>query len=628
MALPANPPIDYTARSYPEILDWLMNGLVPRFVPEWTDRSDSDMGVVLVQLLAAMADGQAFYVDRAAGQHMPGHITEMAPALAHARLLGYTPRSNTAADVVLRFTARDSVTSTQVLETGVRVSGGGLFFETTESKTFPFTTLSQDTDGESDLLFVSSLLGFEVGDEVTISSGALAQETYEILEVNTLLSALRLSDIPTEGFLVSDGATARMKSGLVAAREGTTIANELLGTSNGLAGQRYLLRRAPFIQDSETITVDEGAGLVAYIRSSSLIDVEPTERHYEIRADSQNRRVITFGDGTNGFIPPTSSQIYATYRIGGGESANFLPAGAITGLVLAPTWIESVTNPESPEGGVTEESIDTILANASRSIRTNDRAVSAADFEDMARQVPGVAQAKAVPYEGGWARVALHVAPLSGETPSDTLMAQVAAAIEPKMLMLHDLIVLPPNYVEVDIAITVNVGEHFLAANVKAAVEAVGRAYMGIGTRSFGETLYRSDLTGEIEGVNGVENLVYNTFTKYPVPEVVALSGNPTFGPITVGSSVKTETWTVTMTTSTAFEVEGSVSGVIGSGTFGTPFSVAGVLGFTITAGSIAAQAGNSWEFDTAAYESQAISLGATQLAVPGTLTVTVVGGQ
>ncbi len=53
------------------------------------------------------------------------------------------------------------------------------------------------------------------------------------------------------------------------------------------------------------------------------------------------------------------------------------------------------------------------------------------------------------------------------------------------------------------------------------------------------------------------------------------------------------ETITVTLTSSTTFDVSGSVSGALGTGTVGTPFTSA-VVNFTITAGGTAWQAGDT----------------------------------
>jgi len=74
--------------------------------------------------------------------------------------------------------------------------------------------------------------------------------------------------------------------------------------------------------------------------------------------------------------------------------------------------------------------------------------------------------------------------------------------------------------------------------------------------------------------------------------------GNGTIGSITATSAfVKPETISVILTSPTAFTVEGSVSGIIGFGTVGTPFTSSKV-NFTVTQGGTLFVAGDYFDFD------------------------------
>ncbi|HQL48389.1 MAG TPA: hypothetical protein PLC09_06955, partial [Holophaga sp.] len=73
----------------------------------------------------------------------------------------------------------------------------------------------------------------------------------------------------------------------------------------------------------------------------------------------------------------------------------------------------------------------------------------------------------------------------------------------------------------------------------------------------------------------------------HALPPVYTGTGNGLItGLIGTASSVQ-ETITVTLTGATTFDVSGSETGAMGSGTVGTPFSHANVA-FTVTAGSTA----------------------------------------
>ena len=85
-----------------------------------------------------------------------------------------------------------------------------------------------------------------------------------------------------------------------------------------------------------------------------------------------------------------------------------------------------------------------------------------------------------------------------------------------------------------------------------------------------------------------------------PIASTVTLTGagDGTLGSISVSSNrVKPQSITVTFTSATAFTVTGSVAGLIGTGTVGTPFT-SSTVNFTITAGSDAFEADDMFEFD------------------------------
>src|SRR6185369_4828268 len=59
--------IDYLARDYNSFRQALID-LIPAKLPEWTDRSEADFGIVLIELFAYMADILSYYQDRVANE--------------------------------------------------------------------------------------------------------------------------------------------------------------------------------------------------------------------------------------------------------------------------------------------------------------------------------------------------------------------------------------------------------------------------------------------------------------------------------------------------------------------------------------------------------------------------------
>src|SRR5690606_13334321 len=99
---------------------------------------------------------------------------------------------------------------------------------------------------------------------------------------------------------------------------------------------------------------------------------------------------VTFGDGRHGRIPLAGARIVAArYRYRGGAAGNAGP-GTITALKSSVPNVESVTNIRAAAGGADAETLDEAKLRAPNDLRHRERAVTAEDFADLARQTPGV----------------------------------------------------------------------------------------------------------------------------------------------------------------------------------------------------------------------------------------------
>lgn len=86
----------------------------------------------------------------------------------------------------------------------------------------------------------------------------------------------------------------------------TTISGEIVGTSTGLASQTFNLKWVPITATSETISV----GGTNWTRVTSFSNQLATAQIYTI---TNTTGLITFGNGTNGAIPPNGVTIIAAY---------------------------------------------------------------------------------------------------------------------------------------------------------------------------------------------------------------------------------------------------------------------------------------------------------------------------
>lgn len=241
---------------------------------------------------------------------------------------------------------------------------------------------------------------------------------------------------------------------------------------------------------------------------------------YDGRGDT-----IRFGDGTFGAIPAPGSIFEVTYRVGGGARGN-VAADAITQVDPAsdPTGlIRSVTNPFPAEGGADEEADDAVRRLAPEAFRARPlRAVLPADYEAAAEELPWVQRAgTTVRWTGSWLTVFTAVDPRGGTEISSDRLREVFELLDRRRLAGHESYVLSPEFVSIDLEITVCAHSDAFRGDVHAAIlEALGTARRPDGTTgffhpdrfTFGVPLERSALEAAIQrahGVDGVRSILY-----------------------------------------------------------------------------------------------------------------------
>lgn len=199
-------------------------------------------------------------------------------------------------------------------------------------------------------------------------------------------------------------AGAVLLANIVEATQGETVRDEVLGSGNGTAFQTFKLKKNPLTylpaEDAEGISAVESTLLVTvngvrWKERPTLFDSPPDGQDFTATQDDDEKTIVSFGDGVFGARPSTGKDnIRARYRKGLGTSGN-VETGGIQQLIDNSPGVQKVTNPLSAFGGADRESVDKVRTNASASLRTFGRAVSAADYAALAVSYPGVAKASA-----------------------------------------------------------------------------------------------------------------------------------------------------------------------------------------------------------------------------------------
>jgi hypothetical protein len=458
------PSIDYTSRDYTSILSD-MTTLIPNFSPDWTNRDPADFGMALLELFSYMGDILNYYIDRAANEAVLSSATQRQSVLNIARLIGYTPTDAKAATVTLTF-------------------------QNATANPIDLPALTQ----------VATSL---------VANATTAQVVYE---TDTAVT------VPAKTGGVNGTVT-------VTASQGETIADEIVGISDGTANQSYTLLNTSVINNTVQVVING----VTYTRVDYLIDASGYDPVFETITDAEGITYVVFGDGVSGRIPPNGAQIYVTYRVGGGVLGN-VATGTIKYVINIPSSVVpvgltvlnqdvSTTGDGAASGGADEETTDSIRVNAPLSIRAINRAVSVSDYSYLAVQVAGVA--KAISTADVYTSVTLYICPIGdagvaadNTTPTsvfNSLATKVQANLVDKAPANTTVTFQPPKYVGVDLSVNITVSPTFKQSAVSANVNAALQNFFGIDNVVFNDTIAVADVQAAIGVVDGV---AYQQITK------------------------------------------------------------------------------------------------------------------
>jgi hypothetical protein len=341
------------------------------------------------------------------------------------------------------------------------------------------------------------------------------------------------------------------------AAQTVAVRNEVLGSSDGSANQRFWTTRAPVLagqslavrelempsgDELDTILDDEGPGAVLVIPDSAGKPSEIWVTWHEVQdfyaSDSRARHyaldhvsgAVSFGDGLSGMIPPVGSANIrlALYKTGGGARGN-RPAGSVVQLKTTVPYIDKVINYVDATGGADAESIDSLVSRAPLELRHRRRAVTPEDYQDLVHLASSdVARVLCVPNRDLAADAFDNIPPVLGNVsliivpdttdpkpqPSTELIRRVRKFISASCPATATVLVVGPLYLQVNVQAEVGLASLDGAGTVAAKIQNALAAFLhpltgGLDGQGweFGREPHRSDIYSVIEGSPEVDHI-------------------------------------------------------------------------------------------------------------------------
>jgi Baseplate J-like protein len=244
-----------------------------------------------------------------------------------------------------------------------------------------------------------------------------------------------------------------------------------------------------------------------------LLNSAGDAKEFVVETEHGGMTELRFGDGRNGARPRTDEAFAATYRVGNGTAGN-VGADAIVHAVTLDGRVTSVRNPLPARGGTEPETLAQVRRRAPQAFRTQERAVTPADYQAVTMRDPAVQRAAAtLRWTGSWHTVFLTVDRYDGRLMDPTLEAALTAHVDRYRMAGHDLEFDDPRFVSLELELFVCVAADHFRSDVKGRLlEVLSDRDLPDGRRglfhpdrfSFGQPVYLSPILAAARDVPGV----------------------------------------------------------------------------------------------------------------------------
>ena len=267
--------------------------------------------------------------------------------------------------------------------------------------------------------------------------------------------------------------------------EGTFIVNNFEVDANN-PNQKFILENANididsinvFVRDTQLSTVKNSFKL-----SKNLFDITSESRVFFIQEIEDQRYELIFGDGIFGKKLNNLNYIEVSYNITNGESANGVSSFNFNGRIVdnnnrvITTGISLITTNSSSQNGREIESVESIRKYAPRKYSSQNRAVTATDYETI---IPTIySEAESISVFGGedlnppkYGRVFISIKPINGPFVSNQIKDNIKSSLRRYSVagIVPEIIDLKYLYLETDTTAYYNSNSTFDVNSIKDVI--------------------------------------------------------------------------------------------------------------------------------------------------------------
>ena len=544
-----NKKIDYNARNFSEVRQQLIE-FIQKYYPEtFSDFNDASVGMMLLELNAAVGDMLSFHTDRMFNETQIDYAQERSSILELARTFGLNVPGKRPSITIVDWTVNNipvvgdnfDISYAPKILKGSQAKGGGKVFELLEDCDFssPFTTggipnrlVIPNIDG-SGIIQNYSLTKREImlNGFTKIYKRTLGREDYKpflevilpednVLSIENIITkeGTNLVTNPTESefseFNLNFYEVPSLAQGQIYIEDDNSVSDR-----EGIVVGKWKNAPQRFIKEY----TDNGFTKITFGGGEADI----TELNEFIGCRGQIERIgKKINNSSLGVIPPTSNTLYVRYRVGGGEGSNIGPNTITTlGVIdsvsngsdsqinrIVKDSIE-VNNPIPALGGKGQPSIDEIRNLIRYNFASQNRCVTIKDYQSRVSLMPGKF---GVPFRSGiWEErnkinVSILALDSNGKITSEATSAlkQNIAEYLADFRMINDYVTIKNGRVinlgiEADLFVEKTIPKGDIISGVISTIT----KYLDINKWDMGDNIYLSQLVENINNVGGVLNV-------------------------------------------------------------------------------------------------------------------------
>jgi hypothetical protein len=561
--------IDYNARNFSDVRQQLIE-FIQKYYPEiFSDFNDASVGMMLLELNAAVGDMLSFHTDRMFNETQISYAQERSSLLELARTFGLNIPGKRPSITIVDWTVTNipvngdtfDISYAPKILKGSQATGAGKVFELMEDCDFssPFTT-----GGIPNRLVVPNIDGSGIIQNYTLTKREIMLNGI----TKTYKRTLSRSDYrPFFEIILSEDNVLSIEN--IITKEGTNFVNQPTEEEyNDFDISWYevpaLAQAEVYIEDENSLSDREGVSVGKWKNAPRRFikeytdngfckiifgagDADVSELNDFVGCRGQIERIgKTVNNLSLGQIPQTNNTMYVRYRVGGGEDSN-IGVNIISTLGTINVVLNgdsgdinriirnsiSVNNPIPALGGKEEPSIDEVRNLVRYNFSSQNRCVTIKDYQSRIPLMPGKF---GVPFRSGvWEeRNKINVSILALDsnskltTEATSTLKQNIAEYLADYRMINDYVTVKNGRVinlgfEIDIFAEKSVPRGEIISGVISNVT----DYFDINKWDMGDNIYISQLIENVNNVGGVLNVtdlrVYNKVNengKYSLNEI------------------------------------------------------------------------------------------------------------